>query len=157
MHIHIHTCTFTHVHIHTRAHSHTCAFKYIYMCIHAHTHNHTSPPTYAHAHAHARLRTHPRTLRRQVAAGAIAEKWLRERFGIDIVAWVSSVGSVEVPDGAVDTHTVTRADVDANLVRCPHAESVEAMTTEIKNARDDHDSVGGVVSVVCRGMWRGVM
>jgi chorismate synthase len=28
-----------------------------------------------------------------VAAGAIAEKWLRERFGVEIIAWVSSVGS----------------------------------------------------------------
>ena len=34
----------------------------------------------------------------RVAAGAIAEKYLREKFGVEIVAWVSSVGAVDAPD-----------------------------------------------------------
>ena len=33
----------------------------------------------------------------RVAAGAIAEKVLRERWGVEIVAWVSSVGAIEAP------------------------------------------------------------
>ena len=33
----------------------------------------------------------------RVAAGAIAEKWLRETYGTEIIAWVSSVGDIESP------------------------------------------------------------
>jgi chorismate synthase len=33
----------------------------------------------------------------RVAAGAIAEKWLNQKYNTSIVAWVSSIGSVEMP------------------------------------------------------------
>nr|CCA16405.1 unnamed protein product [Albugo laibachii Nc14] len=33
----------------------------------------------------------------RVAAGAIAEKWLREKYDTKIVAWVSAIGNVEMP------------------------------------------------------------
>ena len=33
----------------------------------------------------------------RVAAGAIAEKLLRERTGCEIVSWVSSIGDVALP------------------------------------------------------------
>jgi chorismate synthase len=48
----------------------------------------------------------------RVAAGAVAEKYLRERFGVDIVAWVSAVGGVVAPD--LSAQPVTRVDVDAH-------------------------------------------
>ncbi|MBE0597736.1 MAG: chorismate synthase, partial [Desulfuromonadales bacterium] len=50
----------------------------------------------------------------RVAAGAIAELWLRQQFGIEIVAWVSAVGGIEA--GEVDSDTVSREQVDANPV-----------------------------------------
>jgi chorismate synthase len=34
----------------------------------------------------------------RVAAGAAVEKWLRLRFGVDIVAWVASVGSLSMSE-----------------------------------------------------------
>jgi chorismate synthase len=37
----------------------------------------------------------------RVAAGAIAEKWLKETYGTEISCWVSSIGSVVMPDDAV--------------------------------------------------------
>lgn len=37
----------------------------------------------------------------RVAAGAIAEKWLRETYGCEISCWVSSIGHVQLPDEAV--------------------------------------------------------
>jgi hypothetical protein len=46
-----------------------------------------------------------------VAAGAIAEKWLSEAYGIEIVAWVSAVGK-EVEHG-VDLETITREEARA--------------------------------------------
>lgn len=86
----------------------------------------------------------------RVAAGAIAEKILRERFGVEIVAWVSGVGEVEA--GAIDTGRVSRAMVDANLVRCPDAAAAEKMTALVREVREAKDSIGGVVSCVCRNV-----
>ena len=37
----------------------------------------------------------------RVAAGAIAEKWLKETYGTEISCWVSSIGPVTMPESAV--------------------------------------------------------
>lgn len=87
----------------------------------------------------------------RVAAGAIAEKWLKMRYGIEIVSWVSAVGNIRVSDKEVNVNTVSRELVDQDFTRCPVPAKAEEMTTAIKDARRDKDSVGGVVSCVCRG------
>jgi chorismate synthase len=89
----------------------------------------------------------------RVAAGAIAEKWLRLKSGVEIVAWVSGVGAVEAPD--LTGAGLTRAAVDANAVRCPDAAAARQMETEILAARDAKDSVGGIITCVCRGVSPG--
>ncbi|MCS6771979.1 MAG: chorismate synthase [Kiritimatiellae bacterium] len=89
----------------------------------------------------------------RVAAGAIAEKWLRITYGIEIVAWVSSVGAIDAPP--IDFETVSRKDVDATIIRCPHAETAERMIRAVQEARECGDSVGGVVTCVCRGVPAG--
>ncbi len=86
----------------------------------------------------------------RVAAGAIAEKYLREQFGIEIVAWVSAVGHVEAPK--IDSDTVSREQVDAHIVRCPDPAAAAAMEAEVLAARAAKDSIGGVVSCVCRNV-----
>ncbi len=86
----------------------------------------------------------------RVAAGAVAEKLLRERWGVEIVAWVSAVGEVDGPE--VDPATVDRPAVDRFAVRCPHEETARRMEEEIARAREEQDSVGGVVCCVCRGV-----
>jgi len=86
----------------------------------------------------------------RVAGGALAEKWLRQQYGIEIVAWVSAAGSIS--SEPVDITTITRTDVDAHVVRCPHRASADRMAEAIAAARDAADSIGGVVSCVCRGV-----
>ena len=88
----------------------------------------------------------------RVAAGAIAEKWLRETYGTEIVSWVSGVGPHEAK--AVDVERITRAEVDADELRCPDP-AAAAMKQTIVEARDNADSVGGVVSCVCRNLPAG--
>jgi chorismate synthase len=90
----------------------------------------------------------------RVAAGAVAEKFLRERFGVEIVAWVSAVGEVDAPD--IDVLSVDRASVDRSEVRCPQGESAERMIAEIARVKAAKDSVGGVVTCVCRGVPAGL-
>ncbi|EDQ88595.1 uncharacterized protein MONBRDRAFT_32779 [Monosiga brevicollis MX1] len=90
----------------------------------------------------------------RVAGGAIAEKWLREAFGIEIVAWVSAVGSETESD--VDVDTITREQVDEHLpVRSGTAEAVERFSNVIKDCKAKQDSTGGVVSCVCRNVPAG--
>lgn len=89
----------------------------------------------------------------RVAAGAIAEKLLSVRHGVQIVAWVSAVGRICAPD--LTESAPTRALVDKSAVRCPDAKTAKEMTAEIENARDSGDSVGGVITCLCRGVPAG--
>ncbi|MBD3221701.1 chorismate synthase [bacterium] len=90
----------------------------------------------------------------RVAAGAIAEQLLRERWGASIIAWVDQVG--DAGPAAVDTLTVTRQAVDRMPVRCPDPEAADRFTAAITAARDDHDSVGGVVACAVHGLPAGL-
>jgi chorismate synthase len=90
----------------------------------------------------------------RVAAGAVAEKFLRERFGVEIVAWVSAVGEVEAPE--VDVLSIDRAAVDSSDVRCPHAPSAERMAAAIVQVKAAKDSMGGVIAGVCRKVPAGL-
>lgn len=90
----------------------------------------------------------------RVAAGAAADKWLREDYGIDIVAWVASVGNIAAPD--LNLETLSRQSVDAYPVRCPDPKTAAAMTDLITVVREAKDSVGGIVSCVCRNVPAGI-
>ncbi|KAI5456552.1 chorismate synthase [Mariannaea sp. PMI_226] len=97
----------------------------------------------------------------RVAAGAVAEKWLKESYGIEIVAFVTSVGNIKLFDD-VDgmssdptflslAQTITREKVDEFLpVRCPDEEAGRKMEERIAQLRDAHDSTGGTVTCVIR-------
>ena len=89
----------------------------------------------------------------RVAAGVIAEKFLFEEYGIEIVSWVSSVGNIDA--APIDMDQITRELVDGNDVRCPDVAAAELMTAEIMAARAEKDSIGGVLSCVCRNVPAG--
>jgi chorismate synthase len=93
----------------------------------------------------------------RVAAGAVAEKWLKEAYGIEIVAFVSSVGEIAAKDyGFVqDDEKIARQDVDTNIVRCPHPEAAEKMRALIVDLKEKKDSTGGVLKCVVRGVPSG--
>ncbi|HRF60132.1 MAG TPA: chorismate synthase [Fimbriimonadaceae bacterium] len=88
----------------------------------------------------------------RVAAGAIAQKLLRERFGVEIVGWVEKVYH---DLATVDPLTVTRADVEATPVRCPDPVAASVMIATIEAIRKQGNSVGGVVGCVARGVPAG--
>ena len=90
----------------------------------------------------------------RVAAGAVAEKLLQERYGVQIVAWVSSVGEIDAPEP--DIESLDRAAVDAAWVRCPHAVTADRMQEAIAQAKEEKDSLGGVVSCICRNVPAGL-
>ena len=86
----------------------------------------------------------------RVAAGAIAKKLLRVRYGTSIVGYVKQIGSVtaEVPDPAA----VTLDAVEANIVRCPDAAAAEKMIELIEKVRREGDSIGGIAEIVATGV-----
>ena len=86
----------------------------------------------------------------RVAAGAIAEKWLREQYGTEIVAWVSTVGDIESPPA--DLERITRADVDQNIIRCPDAATALRMQDRVREVLEAKDSTGGILTCVCRNV-----
>lgn len=69
----------------------------------------------------------------RVAGGAVAEKWLKLRFGVEIVAFVSSVGDIEADRSKFDFSTLNRETVDQNIVRCPDVEAAEKMIAVCNN------------------------
>ncbi len=89
----------------------------------------------------------------RVAAGAMAEKFLRVTYGLDIVAWVSAVGNTIVPE--IDIARITRADVDRHAVRCPDQDAAGRMQAEIEAAKEEKDSIGGIITCVCRNLPAG--
>lgn len=89
----------------------------------------------------------------RVAAGAIAEKVLREQWQVDIIAWVSQVGKVIAPDLSEEVND--RNQIDANPVRCPHAQSAERMMKVVREVKEAMDSIGGTVTCLCRNIPSG--
>ena len=76
----------------------------------------------------------------RVAAGALAERYLKQAYNIEIVSFVSSVGKIQLPffsegdeemplneDYIQLLRTVTREDVDKENVRCPNHEVADRM------------------------------
>jgi chorismate synthase len=84
----------------------------------------------------------------------VAEKILFEKAGIEIVAWVSSVGSIDATD--IDTNQVSRSQVDQSPIRCPDPETTKKMIQAVKDAKEANDSIGGTVSCVCRNLPPGL-
>ena len=88
----------------------------------------------------------------RVAAGAIARKLLAERFGIEVLGWVSQIHEIT---GRIDASSVGFEDVEASPTRCPDPEAAQEMVEAIEQARRDGDSLGGVVTCVARGVPAG--
>jgi chorismate synthase len=94
-------------------------------------------------------RTSARETIGRVAAGAIAKKILRERFGVEILAYVRQVQRLLAP---VDPEKVRFQDIEANPVRCPDAATAARMIQLIEKMRRRGDSVGGIIEGVARGV-----
>lgn len=83
----------------------------------------------------------------RVAAGAVARKLLATVAGIEVLAWVSRVHTI---DSKVDAENVGFEAVESNDVRCPDPDAAARMIESIDAARERGDSLGGVVQCVAR-------
>ncbi|MBN1935062.1 MAG: chorismate synthase [Anaerolineae bacterium] len=86
----------------------------------------------------------------RVAVGAVA-KLLLAQFGVSIYSYVSEIGGVvaQVPDlPSTNLHDLA----EASDVRCPNPTAAEAMRAAIRHAKEDGDSLGGVIVVTAEGV-----
>lgn len=93
-------------------------------------------------------RSSARTMAPWVVAGAIANHWLLD-LGIVIEAGVTSVGEIEVNAGS---ENLDFSQVDENVVRCPDPNAALAMEKAILQAKEEGDSLGGVISCRISGL-----
>lgn len=77
----------------------------------------------------------------RVAAGAIAKKWLRERFGVVIRGFLAEMGPIAIP-------FVSWEEVDRNPFFAPNADIVPELENYLDGLRRLGDSVGGKITVV---------
>ena len=89
----------------------------------------------------------------RVAAGAIAKKILHQVANVEVIAYVKRIKDLE---GIVNTDTVTLADVESNIVRCPDGEIANTMISLIEKTGRDGNSIGGVVECVVRNVPKGL-
>lgn len=84
-----------------------------------------------------------------VAAGAVAKKILREKFAVEICAYVAQVKDLKLPDDFVLPEIKELQKViEENPVRCPNPELAEKMYRLIQDTRQGGDSLGGVIEVL---------
>ena len=86
----------------------------------------------------------------RVALGAVARAFLGE-LGIRLVAHTLAIGPVRVPDGAPLPLPDDVDRLDADPLRCLHAETSAAMVAEVDAAHKEGDTLGGVVEVLAYG------
>lgn len=89
----------------------------------------------------------------RVAAGAIAKKILHQVAGVEIVGYVKRIQDIEAP---IDPNSVTLAQVESNIVRCPNPDFADEMIDRIDQIRKEGDSIGGVVECVARHVPKGL-
>lgn len=81
----------------------------------------------------------------RVAAGAIAKKWLAQRFGISVRAYLSQLGPLKV------SHH-DWAQVEQNPFFCPDAALVPELEQYMQQLNKRGDSIGARINVVADGV-----
>jgi chorismate synthase len=75
----------------------------------------------------------------RVASGAIARALLAT-VDVDVYAFVRQLNSIKM-------ETFDRAEIDRNLVRCPDPVAAQAMVEAVMAAKEDNDSIGGIIEI----------
>ncbi|MEE9303479.1 MAG: chorismate synthase [Thiotrichaceae bacterium] len=85
----------------------------------------------------------------RVAAGAVAKKYLKEKYTIEIKGYLSQLGPIKV-------ELKDWSEVRNNPFFCPEKEKVAEMETYMDALRKSGDSVGAKITVIATGMMPGL-
>jgi chorismate synthase len=81
----------------------------------------------------------------RVAAGGIAKKWLKERFGVTVRGYMSQLGEIEIPFETWDC-------VNDNPFFSPNTTILPKLEAYLDNIRAERDSVGARITVLAEGV-----
>jgi len=81
----------------------------------------------------------------RVAAGAIAKKWLNERYGVTVRGYLAQLGEILIPFKSWD-------DVDNNPFFAPNAEVVQSLEDYMDALRKSGDSIGAKLAVIAHNV-----
>jgi len=81
----------------------------------------------------------------RVAAGAIAKKFLRERYGVEIRGYLAQLGPIRV-------ERLDWSAVEDNAFFCPDPDKVPEMEAFVDRMRKEGDSIGARINVVASGV-----
>ena len=81
----------------------------------------------------------------RVAAGAVAKKWLKERYGVSIRGCLSALGPLQVSKTDWDL-------VETNPFFCGDATLIPALEDYMTQIRRDGDSIGAKLEIVAEGL-----
>ena len=89
----------------------------------------------------------------RVAAGAIAKKYLREQFGIEVRGYLSQIGSVKInPETVASIEHINWQYVAENPFFCPDPVAVEQFDALIRELKKEGDSIGAKLTVVAENV-----
>ncbi|KAF5139284.1 Chorismate synthase [Metarhizium anisopliae] len=90
----------------------------------------------------------------RVAATAVAEKRLRDMYGVEIVAFVTSVGNIKLfsDTDAMSADPTFLSNHPRQGRRVPDAEASKRMEARVAELRDQNDSTGGTVTYAPSGL-----
>ncbi len=85
-------------------------------------------------------------------AGAVAKLALKS-MGIRITAYTSQVGPIRVERSYSELNL---DEIESNPVRCPDPDTAEKMISLIQEVKAEGDTIGGVITCVCKGVPPGL-
>ena len=91
----------------------------------------------------------------RVALGTVAQAFLRQAMGIEVLSHVVELGPVRATRADLPTASDLAA-IDADPTRCFDPEAAQAMLAEVEACHRDGDTLGGVVEVVAWGLPPGL-
>ena len=86
----------------------------------------------------------------RVAAGAIAKKYLRERYGVEVRGFLSQLGPIKVAPQPL--RQIDWAFVNSNPFFCPDKNLVDEMATFMEKLNKEGDSIGARITVTATGL-----
>lgn len=91
----------------------------------------------------------------RVAAGAIAAKVIA-RSGMEVIAYTKALGGVAIPQTWHDLLSLSREELGRNHLLCPDRQTTEEIELRLAKAKQDGDSLGGIVEIIVRGCPAGL-
>lgn len=84
----------------------------------------------------------------RVMAGSVA-KMILQKVGIQIHAFVNQIHSIKLE---TPINEINFSLIEQNIVRCPNTETANKMIALIEQVKAEGDSVGGIITCVCKGV-----